>query len=217
MLVSCSGGSISLPAPPWSPPDLTRPSSGYMGHRIAGLSRDNALCRSLLDQAGVRHTALPPVRQGECGYANGVRLNPRAPAILWEPAGVGVSCPVAAGLYLWERDVVQPAAQAHFGSRVVRIDHFGSYSCRRIGDGGNMSEHARANAFDIAGFRLANGQRITIARDWNGDRKSAAFLREVRDGACRLFGTTLSPDYNAAHADHLHLDQAARGWGGFCR
>ena len=30
----------------------------------------------------------------------------------------------------------------------------------------------------------------------------------------RLFATVLSPDYNAAHRDHLHLDQAARGaWG----
>ena len=47
----------------------------------------------------------------------------------------------------------------------------------------------------------------------------AAFLREVRDGACDLFATVLSPDYNAAHADHFHLDQAARGaigWRG-CR
>ncbi|MDP1909506.1 MAG: extensin family protein, partial [Hyphomicrobium sp.] len=34
---------------------------------------------------------------------------------------------------------------------------------------------------------------------------------DVRDGACRLFSTTLSPDYNAAHADHLHFDQASRG------
>jgi hypothetical protein len=27
----------------------------------------------------------------------------------------------------------------------------------------------------------------------------------------------LSPDYNAAHADHLHFDQEARGFGGVCR
>jgi hypothetical protein len=33
----------------------------------------------------------------------------------------------------------------------------------------------------------------------------------VRDGACRLFATVLSPDYNAAHRDHLHLDEAKRG------
>jgi len=58
-----------------------------------------------------------------------------------------------------------------------------------------------------------------VLRDWKGSQPNAAFLRDVRDGACRLFSTTLSPDYNAAHADHLHLDQAMRGkmgWG-LCR
>ena len=47
----------------------------------------------------------------------------------------------------------------------------------------------------------------------------AAFLRAVRDGACRLFATTLSPDYNVAHRDHFHFDQAARGavGGRLCR
>jgi hypothetical protein len=41
----------------------------------------------------------------------------------------------------------------------------------------------------------------------------------VRDGACDLFATVLSPDYNAAHRDHFHLDQAARGASGWrgCR
>jgi hypothetical protein len=39
----------------------------------------------------------------------------------------------------------------------------------------------------------------------------------VRDKACDAFGTVLSPDYNAAHADHFHLDQADRGYGAFCR
>jgi len=32
-----------------------------------------------------------------------------------------------------------------------------------------------------------------------------------------VFGTVLSPDYNPAHADHLHFDQASRGSGGMCR
>ena len=39
----------------------------------------------------------------------------------------------------------------------------------------------------------------------------------ARDAACEVFGTVLSPDYNAAHADHFHLDQEVRGWGGVCR
>jgi hypothetical protein len=54
---------------------------------------------------------------------------------------------------------------------------------------------------------------------WTGGNAEAAFLREVRDGACRIFATVLSPEYNEAHRDHLHFDQAARGargWRG-CR
>ena len=69
----------------------------------------------------------------------------------------------------------------------------------------------------MAGFVLEDGRRVTVAADWNGEGKDAAFLHRARDEACGIFGTVLSPDYNAAHADHLHLDQAARGWGGYCR
>jgi len=109
--------------------------------------------------------------------------------------------------------VVQPAAARHLGTSIARIDHFGSYSCRRLygRSQGDWSEHATANALDVAGFRFADGRRMTIIDDWNGSPDEQAFLREVRDGACRLFATVLSPDYNAAHRDHLHLDQAARG------
>ena len=33
-----------------------------------------------------------------------------------------------------------------------------------------------------------------------------ALLRAVRTGACDYFGAVLSPDYNAVHYDHLHLE-----------
>ena len=109
----------------------------------------------------------------------------------------------------------------HFGSRVVAIDHAGSYSCRRLygRSDGAYSEHATADAIDILGFRLADGTRVSVLNDWSGDSPKAQFLREVRDGSCRLFSTVLSPDYNAAHADHLHLDQTQRGNAGWraCR
>ena len=76
---------------------------------------------------------------------------------------------------------------------------------------GAWSEHATANALDVSGFVLADGRRISVLRDWFGGDEKALFLKRVRDGACELFSTTLSPDYNAAHADHLHLDLADRG------
>ena len=99
------------------------------------------------------------------------------------------------------------------------IATFGSYSCRRINhaEEGNFSEHATANAIDIAAFRLADGRTVSVAGHWDADDERSRFLKELRDGACTLFATTLSPDYNKAHADHLHLDQAPRGGSHYCR
>ena len=71
-------------------------------------------------------------------------------------------------------------------------------------------------SIDIAAFVLEDGARVTVLGDWNGDAADAAFLRTVRDGACPLFATVLSPDYNDAHRDHFHFDQAGR-YSGVCR
>jgi hypothetical protein len=217
VLLSCTRGL----APPrvLGPPDLVAPIDRLTAARLSGLARDDAQCRATLQLAGLAHRPLPPLSAGACGYTNAVRLTPARAAIQWQPGGVGVSCPVAAALHLWERDIVQPAARRHFGQDIRSISHFGSYSCRRTYGRSDtaFSEHARANAIDVAGFTLRSGRTVSVARNWQGPPAEAQFLRDVRDGACRLFGTTLSPDYNAAHADHFHLDMAARGFGSYCR
>ena len=171
----------------------------------------------------MRYTALPAQsRGGECAYTDAVRFRPGGSLeIGYRPAELGTNCAVAAALALWEWHVVQSAAQRHFGREVATIDHFGSYSCRRMygRQEGRWSEHASANAVDIAGFTLSDGTRISVLRDWDREGPRGAFLKDVRDGACRLFSTVLSPDYNQAHRDHLHLDQAERGQFGWraCR
>jgi hypothetical protein len=208
---------------PWTELDLTRPVGLFTGRKLAGLRDDPGRCARLLDAAGVSYQALPARTDGaQCGYSDGVRLGTGGSRSLpLRPEEVAVSCPMAAALALFEWHVVQPAAQRHLGRRVAGIDHLGGYSCRRVNGRaeGAWSEHATANAIDIAGFRLQGGGTVSVLRDWSGGGAEAAFLREVRDGACRLFATVLSPDYNEAHRDHLHLDQAqrgARGWRG-CR
>ncbi len=208
---------------PWTPLDLSLPPGRFTAARLAALSDEPQACRALLGDAGSTSSAVPPRRDGaSCGFADGVRLSSQNAAdIRFAPAAPVTSCPVAAGIWLWQRDVVQPAATRFLKSPVVAIDHAGSYSCRRLygRDDGAWSEHARANAFDVLGFRLANGQTVRVVRDWEGDGANARFLRAVRDGACTAFTTVLSPDYNAAHRDHLHLDMANRGTGGWtaCR
>ncbi|MGE0776252.1 MAG: extensin family protein [Sphingomonadaceae bacterium] len=202
---------------PWTPLALNDPIGRFTPLKIGRLHGDLAQCRSLLDAVGQSHAPAPPVRAGECGYTDGVRL-PNADGIAYDPTVVA-SCRIAAGLFMWEKQVVDPAAWRHFGQPVTQIETYGTYSCRRIGGGreGRYSEHASANAIDIAAFRLADGRRIGVASDWAGKDAEAAFLRDVRDGACRIFTTILSPDYNAAHRDHLHFDQAPRGGFAFCR
>lgn len=204
---------------PWTRLTLDQPIGRFTGPKLAALGDDPRRCRALLTDAGVDDTVAPAVTAAPpCGFRDGMRLDRATP---FRPAGIVTSCPVAAALVLWERDVVQPAARRHLGIGVTGFDHAGSYACRRIGGGpeGRFSEHSTADAIDIIGFRLGNGEAVSLLRDWNGDPARAAFLREVRDGACRLFATTLSPDYNAAHRDHFHLDQAARGavGGRLCR
>lgn len=209
---------------PWTDLDLAQPIGTFTGRKIAALERERGRsCKALLGRAGIRYTALPPRSGGEqCGYRDGVRFTGGgALEIGYRPADLGTSCPVAAGLALWEWHVVQPAALRHFGRKVEAIEHFGSYSCRRIygRSEGSWSEHATANAVDIAAFRLEDGTRISVVGDWSREGPKSAFLKDVRSGACEVFATVLSPDYNAAHRDHLHFDQANRGslgWRG-CR
>lgn len=199
---------------PWTALNLADPVGRFTGTKLAALTGDTRQCIALLDAADVRYTKLPDRVEGQCGYRDGVRLRDGgAMDIAWRPADLGVACPVAAALLLWRREVVEPAARRHLGSSVTRIDTFGSYNCRRMygRSAGDWSEHATADAVDIAGFRLADGRTVRVQRDWSGDPQRAGFLRAVRDGACTFFSTVLSPDYNAAHADHLHLDQAERG------
>jgi len=199
---------------PWAPLDLNDPPGWATQTKLAALRADPDECRAVLERSGIAFTALPPTSEGECARPDRTVLTDA----MLSPAGRPSTCPVAAGTELWLRQGVQPAAQDMFGSPVARVEHLGIYSCRRIygGSSGNWSEHATGNAIDIAAFVLEDGRRISVLDDWNEDEKGA-FLHAARDAACDVFGTVLSPDYNAAHANHLHLDQAARGLGGFCR
>lgn len=128
-----------------------------------------------------------------------------------------MACPLSRTFVAWVRHGVVPAAQEILGSPVVKVESMGTYACRnRVGTASTrLSEHALGNAVDVSAFVLRDGRRITIKDDWrSGDAATRAFLQVVRRSACRRFTTVLSPDYNAAHHDHLHFDMGGRS---FCR
>ncbi len=199
---------------PWAPLDLNDPPGWATRTKLLKL-RDNVTeCRAVLERSDVAFTVLEPAGEGDCARPDRTQLA-RYPLA---PDTPPVTCPVAAALEIWRRDHVIPAARNILGSEVARIEHLGAFSCRRMygGPDGPWSEHATANAIDIAAFILEDGRRISVLRDWAGDDPEARFLRAIRDGACTSFATVLSPDYNAAHADHFHFDQDVR-WSGVCR
>ncbi len=185
---------------PWTDLSLRDPVGRFTLRKLVSLSDDPAQCRALLADAGIADAPTPPKRgDDQCGYADGMRLAEGGRSVSFAPAGLVTACPVAAALALFEREALQPAAARHFASTVTAVEHAGSYSCRRLygrAEGG-FSEHATADAVDITGFRLADGTRISVLRDWPSDGPKGAFLRDVRDAACPLFATVLSPDYNS--------------------
>lgn len=123
-------------------------------------------------------------------------------------SGLGpVTCAAATPFAAWARYGVDRAAQQILGSRLVKIETYGSYSCRNVAGTSRRSGHASANAIDVSGFVLGDGRRITVLGDWNGGTaEERRFLRVVHDSACKRFGTMLGPNYNAAHANHFHLE-----------
>ena len=196
---------------PWTPLDLTAPVGAMTGMKLQMLKTDPAMCRDALRRAGIGFTPVPDRRVTEdCGYSGALTLD--RTRVRYAPTPVTTTCPLAAALVLWERQVAAPAARRRFGRELVRIEHFGIYSCRRLygRSTGSFSEHATANAIDLAAFDLEGGRQISVLRDWDDAGPAGAFLRDLHDGACDVFGTTLGPDYNQAHRDHFHIDM--RGW-----
>jgi hypothetical protein len=167
-------------------------------------------CLVNLGRSDANFTPLPDQYYGAgCSAVGAVRLaSLRSDAGLLQLTNLGpVTCPLASTLSGWARFGVDRAAQQILGSKLVRIETMGSYSCRNVAGTNRLSGHASANAVDISGFVLADGRRITVLRDWNAASPQVrAFLGAVRGSACKRFGTVLSPDYNAAHRDHFHLE-----------
>ena len=129
-----------------------------------------------------------------------------------------LTCPLAAAFAAWTRYALQPAARIAFAQPVAKVETMGTYACRTVNGSSRLSEHARANAVDVGAVVLADGRRVTVTAGWRGAADEQRFWRLIHTSACRRFGTVLSPDYNADHHDHLHLDMAPVGARGpFCR
>ncbi len=118
---------------------------------------------------------------------------------------------------------VASEALVPYGVTEVWIDNFYRKNARVAGKH-KRSQHRYGLAADITGFRLANGQVLRIAEDFGAidrdhatcgadapDKLATTQAKQLRDIVCAIarsgaFHHILTPNYNAAHKSHLHLD-----------
>jgi hypothetical protein len=150
------------------------------------------------------------IAPGECGAPDAVLLES---VILPDQSKVAIAppatlrCTMAEAVAHWVREDVAPAA-AKLGAPPRELENMGSYECRgrnRV-SGATLSEHGRANALDVRGFKLANKADVVLA-----DLKVPKDFRDaIRTSACARFSTVLGPGSDAEHAEHVHLDLIER-------
>ncbi|MBD8890603.1 extensin family protein [Roseibium litorale] len=161
----------------------------------------------------------PPVEgDGGCGFEDAVqlttlRLSPEA-GFSPEPT---VTCALGEKVAEWLVKDVAPLSKTLLGAHLVKVQTGPGYSCRlrNNGETGKISEHARGNALDIAGFVLSSGETVTVADDWDKNAVEPSpkgrFLRAVHTAACQRFTTVLGPEADVHHKSHLHVDIGCHG------
>jgi hypothetical protein len=170
-----------------------------------------SMCRLALTEEIAIAPSVPDIHgPGGCGGEDLVRLEaivlPDKHRVSLKPAAT-MRCGMATVLADWVRTDIEPLAEG-LGSEVSDLDNFDSYDCRgRNGVvGAQLSEHGRANAIDVRGWKLANGQSVELT-----DRNVPRGLREsVLHSACTRFTTVLGPGSDGYHEDHIHLDLMER-------
>jgi hypothetical protein len=96
---------------------------------------------------------------------------------------------------------------------VVAMQHMGTYNCRVIAGTSKLSQHASGDAIDFGGFRLEGGVTYTLKEHWEHDdtTPSTPGGKFLYAAAHRwydkfIWNIILTPNYNAAHDDHFHVD-----------
>ncbi len=175
------------------------------------LPPEPSACRLALTDAIAIAPSVPAISgPGGCGGEDLVRLEavvlPDARRITVKPAAI-LRCKMATAIANWVREDAAPLL-AGLGSEMTELDNFDSFECRgrnRV-KGAKLSEHGKANALDVRGFRLANGTTLSLT-----DRSVARATREkVLMSVCTRFSTVLGPASDWYHEDHIHLDLAER-------
>ena len=108
---------------------------------------------------------------------------------------VTLNCQTAINLADWLKEI---------GAKEVK--HMGSYNCRKMrGSSHFWSQPSFGSAVDISHINGAS-----LKEDWFANNENSKYLKQAGKDACHYFSNVLTPETNAAHHDHFHLDNGPR-------
>lgn len=196
------------PLPPARPAEL----SGEAALALKVSAPDDTACLRRLERLGARFEPAAPLANGQCSAPRPLTVTALADGIALEPAAT-LTCGAAEALARWTTEV-QVAAQKELGEGLTRLSLGGTYVCRgqNHDTDAKLSEHSFANAIDVMGYGFARRAPLKVTEAASGTPE-AAFLAATRASACRFFRTVLGPGSDAAHGNHLHLDERERNAG----
>lgn len=193
----------------FAPLDIQETPTFATKYKIARLKGKPLACLDVLARSDLDYAVIYDKETGaSCGFSNAIQLKQSG---ISYGGYITLTCPALVSLIMWETNSLQPLAERIFGQKIQRVRHYGTYACRNVNNTkeGRRSEHAYANAIDIAGFRLEDGTELSVLKDWASDSKEGKFIRSARDSACNYFSTVLGPEYDDLHKDHFHFDMGS--------
>jgi len=126
-----------------------------------------------------------------------------------------LNCKMALAMARFERALVRVTKEVFGpGATIEKIRVLGAYNCRPLRSGrSRMSQHAYGNAVDLSGFRVSSFGWVDVREHWESgkrphDEKASVFLHRLVDVLIseRVFANVLTPEFDAAHSNHLHVD-----------
>ena len=171
---------------------------------------DDPACMDRLRKLNVVFTPEPPMGEGACHVPNPLKVSSVGSGVAIKPEAI-LNCRTAEALALWVKESMIPAARSTLNAVPEEIVHGSTYVCRPRNNlkGGKFSEHAQANAVDIAAIGFADRPPVEI-KAYDSSAPEARFADAIRKGSCSYFTTSLGPGSDAAHATHFHFDMAER-------
>jgi hypothetical protein len=96
---------------------------------------------------------------------------------------------------------------------IQEVAHIGTYNCRTIAGTNTLSRHSFGDALDIGALFTNTRQEYNLVRHWEHDTttfrtEEGRILYEigVQMHERGIFNMVLTPNYNAAHDNHFHVD-----------